>query len=74
MGKDWKAAGQQLRGKCEFTLPVFSGSGVNISELQVAAFQIARPQRWKISVVANARRRDYFLDWHDCQVLQRVTT
>ena len=24
MGEDRKAAGQQLRGKCEFTLPIFS--------------------------------------------------
>ena len=73
MGEDWKTAGQQLRGKCEFTLPVFSDSAMNTSKLQVAAFQIARPQRWKIPVVANARRRDYFLDWHDRQVLQRIT-
>ena len=69
MGEDRKAASQQLRGECEFTLSVFSGSAMNTSKLQVAAFQIARPQRWKISVVTYARRRDYFLDWHDCQVL-----
>lgn len=73
MGEDWKAARQQLRGKCKFALLIFSGSAMNTSEVQVAAFQIARPQRWKVFVVTYARRRDYFLNWHDCQVLQRVT-
>ena len=73
MGENRKAAGQQLRGKCESTLLIFSGSAMNTSKSQVAAFQIARPKGWKISVVANARRRDYFPDWDDCQVLQRVT-